>query len=133
MNHILYLSRYSAVPAALSFILLIATPAMAAGDATAGKKAFAQCQMCHTVDATGRNGIGPNLAGIVGSKAGAKPGYIYSAALKKSAIAWNAKSLDAWLTKPAAFVPGTKMAYAGMSDAKARENVIAYLGTLKAK
>lgn len=119
---------------ALSGAAILSTvPAFAAGDAVAGKKSFAQCQMCHTAETGGASRIGPNLAGIMGSKAASKPGFAYSAALKKTGWTWNAKTLDAFLKKPAVAVPGTKMIYAGMPDDTARANVIAYLATLKAK
>lgn len=121
----------SGIAAALSLLPLV--PAIAAGDAVAGKKSFLQCQMCHTVESGGRDGIGPNLAGIMGRKAASKPGFAYSEALKKSQITWNAASLDPWLKRPSATVPGTRMIYGGMSDAATRANVIAYLATLKAK
>ncbi len=105
----------------------------AAGDPVAGKKSFIQCQMCHTAETGGANRIGPNLAGVVGSKAASKPGFTYSAALSKTGWTWNAKTLDTFIKKPAAAVPGTKMVYAGLADDTARANVIAYLATLKAK
>lgn len=114
-------------------ISMATSPAMAAGDPTAGKKSFMQCQMCHTVDVGGRNGIGPNLAGVMGKKAASRADFKYSDALAKSQITWKPATLDGWLKKPAAAVPGNKMVYAGMGDATTRANVIAYLGTLKGK
>lgn len=119
--------------ALLSVVALSTSPALAAGDPVAGKKSFIQCQMCHTAETGGANRIGPNLAGIVGSKAASKPGFAYSPALKKTGWTWNAKTLDTFIKKPAAAVPGTKMVYAGLADDTARANVIAYLTTLKAK
>src|SRR3546814_15904435 len=70
--------------------------------------AFAVCRSCHSTEA-GRNGVGPTLRGIVGSKAGAVPGYVFSPALKKSGIRWDRASLDRWLQGPMKMVPGTKM------------------------
>ncbi|AUW58533.1 cytochrome c family protein [Sphingobium sp. SCG-1] len=131
MSHATLLFR--AVPLMAIGLLPLAAPASAAGDAAAGKKAFLQCQMCHSVESGGRDGIGPNLSGIIGKKAASRPGFKYSEALKKSQITWNAASLDPWLKKPSATVPGTRMIYAGMNDAAARANVIAYLATLRAK
>lgn len=112
---------------------VVSQSAIAAGDPVAGKKAFLQCQICHSVNPGGVNGIGPNLSGIIGSKVALKPGFTYSPALKKSGILWNAKTLDAWIAKPSALVPGNRMVYIGMADPAKRADVIAYLTTLKAK
>lgn len=116
-----------------SVLAVTSQSAIAAGDPVAGKKAFLQCQICHSVNPGGVNGMGPNLAGVAGSKAALKPGFAYSAALKKSGIVWNAKTLDAWITKPSALVPGNRMVYMGMADPAKRADVIAYLATLKAR
>lgn len=109
----------------------IAAPAMAQ-DAKAGEKAFVQCKACHSV-VKGQNRIGPSLAGVAGRKIASASGFSYSAALKGKATAgaWTDANLDKWLTKPSAFAPGTKMAFAGIVDAKKRKDVIAYLKTLK--
>ncbi len=101
-------------------------------DAGAGKKSFAKCMACHTINAGGANGIGPNLAGIYGEGAGqGRGGYAFSDALKAKAGKWDDASLDAWLTSPKAYAPGTKMSFAGIADAQERANVIAYLKTAK--
>jgi len=106
-----------------------ATPALAQ-DAKAGEKAFVVCKACHSVTA-GQNRVGPSLAGVVGRKSGTYPKFIYSAAMKAKGIVWTESNLDIYLTKPAAFVKGTKMGFAGIADAKKRKDVIAYLKTLK--
>lgn len=108
-------------------------PAPPAGDAAKGATLFLQCRACHAVAPGMRNGVGPNLAGVMGAKAASKPGYQYSAALSKAGLTWTPATLDTWLARPSAMVPGNKMTFAGMPDAKARANVIAYLATLKAK
>ena len=108
-------------------------PAPPAGDAAKGATLFLQCRACHAVVPGARNGVGPNLAGVVGAKAASVPGYSYSAPLTKAGLKWTPATLDAWLARPSAMVPGNKMTFAGMPDPKARANVIAYLATLKAK
>jgi cytochrome c len=110
-------------------LLALAAPA-AAQDAAAGQSAFGQCKACHSVVA-GQNRIGPSLAGVIGRKAASVPGFSYSAAMKAKGVTWTEANLDAYLAKPMANVPGTKMAFAGIADAKKRKDVIAYLATLK--
>ena len=113
--------------------LIIAALALPAATAVhaAPPASFAQCSVCHTVTKGGLNGIGPNVYGVVGRKAGSVAGFNYSTALKKSGKVWTPAALDKWLTNPAAFVPGSRMPYAGMADAKKRAEIIAYLKTLK--
>lgn len=110
-----------------------AAPAPAAGDARHGAQLFLQCRVCHVVAPGAAATIGPNLAGVVGSKAAARPGYAYSPALTKAGLVWTPTTLDTFLKRPAAAVPGTKMAFPGVSDATARADIIAYLATLKAR
>ena len=107
----------------------MAAPA-AAQDAKAGERGFAQCRACHSV-VTGQNRIGPSLAGIAGRRIASSAGYSYSAALKRRTGTWTDANLNGWLTKPSAWAPGTKMAFAGIPDAKKRADMIAYLKTLK--
>ena len=98
----------------------------AAGETPA---AFLQCKTCHKVG-PGQHGIGPSLAGVYGSKAGAAAGYTYSSAMKASALTWDDASLDRYLESPMKAVPGTRMAYAGLKDPAKRAEMIAYLKTL---
>ncbi len=91
--------------------------------------AFAQCASCHSTE-VGKNIYGPSLAGVGSRRAGTLPGYNYSAALKASKLQWDAKTLDRWLTSPKKTVPGTKMPFLGLQDAKARQQVISYLMSL---
>ena len=124
------------VSAAATFTLLIPARAQpspsAVGDPVAGARTFGQCRSCHTATAAAPDGIGPNLFGVYNSKAGTRrKGYAYSPAVKKSKLVWNDTTLDRWLTNPAATVPGTKMAFIGLQRKPMRDNVIAYLKTLK--
>ncbi len=102
------------------------------GDAAKGQKSFAKCAACHTITPGGANGIGPNLAGVMGEGvAQGRGGYAFSDALKAKGGTWDDATMDAWLTDPAKFAPGTKMSFAGLSDAQERANIIAYLKTAK--
>jgi cytochrome c len=96
---------------------------------------FAQmaCGACHSFDKGGATMVGPNLYGIVGSKIAGTPGYAFSDALKKVGGDWDFAKLDAWLTSPQSFAPGTTMSYAGIAQPKMRANVVAYLRTLADK
>lgn len=102
-----------------------------AGDAAKGAKLFLQCRACHTVDRGGKHTVGPNLVGVMGTKAATRPGYSYSPALKRANLSWDKATMDAWLTRPAKVAPGNKMAFAGMSNPQARADMIAYLSSLK--
>lgn len=113
-------------------IAAASAPALAAGDAAMGAKLFLQCRACHTQAAGDRNGVGPNLNGIVGAKAAQREGFVYSAPMAASGLVWTPANLDKFLTRPGALVPGTKMIFGGIAAQKARDDVIAYLGTLQA-
>jgi cytochrome c len=105
--------------------------AQAAGDAAAGKVLFTQkCGLCHSV-APGQNKIGPALYGVVGRKAGTAPDYTYSEAMKNANRTWDAATLDDYLINPRQKIPGVKMIFAGLPEESDRQNVIAYLSTLK--
>ena len=101
----------------------------AAGSAIKGKEIYdARCSACHSVD---DNRVGPMHLGVFGRKAGGIKSYRYSDALNKSKVVWNRDTLTAWLTNPEALIPGQRMGYA-MDNAQDREDVVAYLATLKA-
>ncbi len=106
--------------------------AHAAGDAAEGKKVFTRvCGACHTDQANGPRKLGPTLFGVVGRKAGSVEGFRYSEANKNSGVTWTPEVLDEYLKDPKAKVPGTTMAFAGLKNDTERQNVIAYLETLK--
>ncbi|MCJ2181409.1 cytochrome c family protein [Novosphingobium sp. 1949] len=102
-------------------------PSVASADAARGKTLFTRCMACHTVEKGGANRIGPNLSGVVGRKSGTEKGFKYSAAMSKAKLTWTEANLDKWLTKPAALVPGTSMAFAGLPKAEDRQSLIDYL------
>jgi cytochrome c len=96
------------------------------GDARRGEKVFENCRACHAADGKS-NDVGPALQGVVGRKAGEREDFRYSPALKRSNIVWNAKTLDAFIADPQQVVPGNRMPYSGLPDAKERADLIAYL------
>lgn len=104
--------------------------AQTAPDLVKGKTLFARCAVCHDVK-PGVNRLGPSLAGVAGRKAGAVPGFKYSPAMKGAKVVWNAKALDGYLAGPAKYIPGNRMAFAGLMNPVERANLIAYLQTLK--
>jgi cytochrome c len=109
-----------------------ASPAAATSPETSTSNApaaFATCRSCHSVE-PGKNGVGPSLFGIVGTKAGDVPGYNFSPALKASGVTWDRQTLDTWLRGPMKMVPGTKMVI-GVPNPEKRKEVIDYLESLK--
>ena len=89
---------------------------------------FGQCAICHQVK-PGVNGLGPSLHGVVGRKAGTVAGFAYSPAMKNSAVTWDEASIDAFIEAPQKFLPGTRMAFAGVKDKAKRDEIIAWLKT----
>ena len=102
---------------------------LAIGDVAKGEATFAKCKACHSVDQGGANGIGPNLWAVAGKAKAAHPGFAYSDALKGKGGNWDFASLDEWLTSPAKYATGTKMSFAGLTDAQQRADVILYLNS----
>ncbi len=111
-------------------VLVMATQAFGA-DVKNGAEVFGRCAICHSNAKGAPARIGPNVFGVVGRKAGTQADFSYSAALKNSAIVWTAANLDKWVAGPAVMVPGNRMSFAGISSAKDRADLVAYLGTLK--
>jgi len=101
---------------------------MSQADAAKGEDVFKKCAACHNADKGGANALGPNLYGVVGEAAATgRGGFAFSDALKSKGGKWDFDSLNAWLTSPKAYAPGTKMTFAGLSNPQDRANVIAYL------
>ena len=103
----------------------------AAGDASAGQGLFNRCSICHSNAKGAPNKLGPNLFGVVGRKAGTYPGFSYSAAMKHAGFTWTPARLNDYVASPQKVVPGNNMPFAGISDAKQRSDIVAYLATLK--
>ena len=101
------------------------------GDVAKGEKLFkARAAQCHTGNKGGANGVGPNLFGIVGRKSGSVEGFAYSKANADSGVVWTPDVLDVYLENPKKFMPGTKMAFAGLKKPQDRADLIAYLESL---
>jgi cytochrome c len=98
-----------------------------AADYAAGRRVFAQCRSCHTIEAGGPNRIGPNLHGVFGRQAGSLEGFNYSEPVKNAGFIWDAAQLDQWLQAPQTFLPGNRMAFAGVRDETQRRDLIAYI------
>lgn len=108
--------------------LLAALPApYNTADLENGQAKFALCRSCHTIEAGGPNRTGPNLHGVFGRQIGTAEGFRYSEPVKTAGFAWDAAQLDKWLADPRAFLPGNRMTFAGVKDAKDRTDLIAYL------
>ncbi len=107
--------------------------AQAAGDPVKGKAAFVrQCAICHTIEKGGDNRFGPNLFGIVGKTAGTAPGFAYTNAFKNRAKwEWTEDAIGSWMVFPSTMVPGTAMGvFQGIAE-RDRDDLVAYLATLK--
>jgi cytochrome c len=100
-----------------------------AADTAAGQQTAQVCAQCHDWSKGGPNKIGPNLWGVVGRPRASHAGFDYSSAMSANHDPWTFDKLFVYLKSPATMVPGTKMTFAGLNSAKARENLIAYLRT----
>ena len=96
-------------------------------DIAAGEKVFKKCAACHSIIKGGKNNIGPALWNVVGRKTGAVTDYKYSKALASFDKEWTFEELNGYLIKPAKWIKGTKMAFAGLRKEKDRASVIKYL------
>ena len=100
---------------------------MAMGDLATGEKVFKKCSACHSIVKGGKNNIGPALYNVVGRQIGSISDYKYSKALAAYGKNWTFEELNGYLIKPAKWIKGTKMAFAGLRKEKDRASVILYL------
>jgi cytochrome c len=116
---------------ALAATLAVAPLGLAqAQDAAAGQRVFNTCRACHTIDAGGRNGVGPNLHGIVGRAAGSVANFRYSAnmrTLAEGGLTWTEENLRRYITNPKDVVPQGSMAYPGLRNEQQMNDLIAFL------
>lgn len=127
--------RRMMVVAALAAMASVPGVAMAEeGDAAAGQRVFNQCRACHTADQGGRNGVGPNLFGIVGRPAASIEGFRYSANMRElgtGGLVWTAERLRSYVANPKALAPRGSMSFPGLRNETQINDLMAYLGSLK--
>jgi len=105
--------------------------AQTGGSPDSGKKLFqTRCAQCHAIDPAGNNKVGPNLYGVIGCKSGTLSSFSYTDAMKAKDVTWTADTLFAFFENPKKYVPGTKMASAGLRKARDRNDLIAYMQKL---
>ena len=103
------------------------TALLAMGDIATGEKVFKKCAACHSIVKGGKNNIGPALYNVVNRQVGIVSDYKYSKALSGYGKSWTFEELNGYLIKPAKWIKGTKMAFAGLRKEKDRASVILYL------
>ena len=111
---------------ALGFMGLMSMPVAAEGDPAKGKRLWARCKACHTLE-EGKNRVGPTLHGVFGRTAGAVEGYKYSKAMAASGIVWSDETIGAYLKDPKGYVPKNKMAFVGLKKDDHIAHLLSYL------
>ena len=96
-------------------------------DVSKGERVFAKCSACHSIDAGGANGVGPNLHAIMGAPIGGVSGYSYSSAMASFGGSWGWDEMNEWLENPRGYMDGTKMGFAGLSSIEDRAAVSLYM------
>lgn len=114
-------------PTAIALATCFAAPPVVAEDVPHGAQVFRQCRACHEVGEDARHRSGPLLNGIIGREAGTMEGFRYSEAMLASGLVWTPEALDAFLEDPRGVLPGSRMAFRGLSDPEDRADVIGFL------
>ena len=112
---------------ALVALALINGGAAFAQDANRGQKLFDECAACHSPDRAAKDTVGPSLHGVVGRKAGEGVEFRYSPAMKRSGITWDTQTINNFIADPQKLVPGNRMPYSGLPEARDRADLLAYL------
>jgi len=94
---------------------------------TRGRKQFARCVGCHSMDPGKPFMLGPHLEGIVGRMSASVEGFEYSTDIQSRRFEWTEVRLDAWLIDPQDPVPDMCETFNGIFDPDARQALIAYL------
>lgn len=102
---------------------------LALGSVEEGKKVFKKCAACHSINAGGGNKIGPKLWSVMFRPVGAVTDYKYSKALSSYGKEWTWEEMNGFLIKPAKWIKGNKMGFAGLKKEEDRASVILYLNT----
>jgi len=100
---------------------------LALGNVDLGKKVFKKCAACHSVEENGKNKIGPKLWNVMFRPAGSITDYKYSKALSSYSKEWTWEEMNGFLIKPAKWIKGNKMGFAGLKKEEDRASVILYL------
>lgn len=120
-------ARVAARVAALIVALVGVAPALAQpADIRRGETLFSECSACHAMQ-EGAHGVGPSLAGIEGRRAATVDGFRYSPALRRATLTWSAQTLDAFIADPQKVVPGNRMPYSGLAQARDRADLVAWI------
>lgn len=119
--------------ASLVLLLTLGPETATAQDIAAGERAFAKCRACHQLGEGARNLVGPELNGLFGRKAGTVEGYSYSAANTESGIVWDEAKFAEYIQNPRGVIPGTKMVFPGLRNAREIADLTAYLRQFDAK
>lgn len=96
-----------------------------------GAMLFRRCVACHTIEAGGNHGIGPNLHGIIGRDIGSVPDFQFSDAMKNQAGTWDEAAMDAFLAEPMKNIPGNRMVFSGVIEPADRKALYLYLAQAK--